>query len=304
MKNIRIFATGATTKDGVGLTMLLSFLRKILLTSMGNLSFSVVLVGSGRSEEKREAARNITQEIERKFKAEVYCLHQDLSKSGAAERLMEQIDAAVGEDPFDFVIDNAGFADNEVFRKMKPENIRDMMMLHMVESTMLIFYLVERMHARGRGTIIRTSSLLGLTPAPNHAPYGATKAFVNSLSYAMRIEEEIEKSGIQVVSVCFGPLDTEMINDAELYARVYSYFRIFVMKTTNAADIVAKAVLDGKQGLLIPGFRTKLLALVRFLPQPIPALTARYFMRNIPNGDPNLDRIWKIFGWFPKKNNE
>ena len=58
-----------------------------------------------------------------------------------------------------------------------------------------------------RGTIINVSSLVGHLPVPHLGAYSATKHALNAISEAARLE--LEPSGIRVISVCPGRIQTQ-----------------------------------------------------------------------------------------------
>jgi short-subunit dehydrogenase len=61
---------------------------------------------------------------------------------------------------------------------------------------------VSAMLPRGRGAIVNVSSLAGMGPYPFTSTYGATKAFVNSLTEALA--EELRGSGVRLQLLCPG----------------------------------------------------------------------------------------------------
>lgn len=60
---------------------------------------------------------------------------------------------------------------------------------------------------RGRGRVLFTSSVAGLGPGPYHATYAASKAFLHSLSEALR--HELKGTGVTTTSLMPGPTDTK-----------------------------------------------------------------------------------------------
>jgi len=60
---------------------------------------------------------------------------------------------------------------------------------------------------RGHGRVLFTSSIAGLGPGPYHATYAASKAFVHSLSEALR--HELKGTGVTTTSLMPGPTDTK-----------------------------------------------------------------------------------------------
>jgi len=73
-------------------------------------------------------------------------------------------------------------------------------------TTLTLGYL-PGMLERGRGVIVNLASIAGFQPVPFFAVYGATKAYVLSLTEAL--DEEVAGSGVRLVAVCPGPVPTE-----------------------------------------------------------------------------------------------
>ncbi|MGW0182679.1 SDR family oxidoreductase [Nocardia sp. NPDC003345] len=73
--------------------------------------------------------------------------------------------------------------------------------------------------AAGRGHIVNTASLAGLTVGLFGAPYAASKAAIISISESLRGELDLIAPGVGVTVVCPGPVDTQMFRGlAELAA--------------------------------------------------------------------------------------
>ncbi len=66
------------------------------------------------------------------------------------------------------------------------------------------------MRERGRGHIVNTASLAGLTAAPMLAPYAATKHAVVGLSMSLRLEAA--PAGVRVSVVCPGVIETPILD--------------------------------------------------------------------------------------------
>jgi hypothetical protein len=73
---------------------------------------------------------------------------------------------------------------------------------------------VAGMVRRGRGAIINVASTAAFQPLPGQATYAATKAFVLSLSEAVRTE--LSGTGVTVTALCPGPVRTEFVEAAGL----------------------------------------------------------------------------------------
>ena len=68
------------------------------------------------------------------------------------------------------------------------------------------------MTARGRGRILVSGSIGGDVPGPFDAVYDATKAYLNSLAYALA--DEWRDSGVTVTCLMPGPVDTPIFERA------------------------------------------------------------------------------------------
>ena len=82
-----------------------------------------------------------------------------------------------------------------------------------VRSTVHLAKLLARdMVGRGEGRLLFTASIAASGPGPYHATYAASKAYVHSLSEALRVE--LADSGVTVTSLMPGPTDTEFFERA------------------------------------------------------------------------------------------
>ena len=120
--------------------------------------------------------------------------------------------------------------------------------------------------------IINVASVAGLLPLPDLAVYGATKAFLLSLSQA--VNEEMKERNIHVMALC-----PYWIKDTEFIGKAGAEGRIAEKGILNAEETVKKALEDLRHGetVSLPGKMAKLTALgTRFAP---------------------LGLVWKIRKW-------
>ncbi len=107
----------------------------------------------------------------------------------------------------DILINNAGLGDLGSFESSAADKIQSMMEVNIVALTRLTHWAVPGMLARKCGWICNVGSTAGMLPLPSFAVYGATKAYVNSFSEALRVE--LRGSGVNVLALCPGPVETE-----------------------------------------------------------------------------------------------
>ena len=99
-------------------------------------------------------------------------------------------------------------------------------------------------------TAINVCSIAAFTPNPRMAVYSSTKAYVYSLSKALRFE--LKRRGINVLAVCPGPMETEFLALADIAPGSSKTFdtlpRVNPVKT---AEKSVKSALKGR-GIYTP----------------------------------------------------
>ena len=115
---------------------------------------------------------------------------------------------------------------------------------------------------RNGGDIINISSLAALLPIPDFAVYAATKAYVSSLSEALRLE--LKEHGIRVLAVCPGPVSTGFGKAARRPG-----FTGNMMPGRNAFDTPTETVVNDSlralscgRARVFPGMKIRLAALL------------------------------------------
>jgi short-subunit dehydrogenase len=110
-------------------------------------------------------------------------------------------------DPLDMVINNAGFAVRAPIGQCDYQALEDMFKVNMFAVARLSNAAMNRMKAIGHGTIINVASGTIFGQMPGNAGYGASKAFVASLTRHM--QAEAAGSGITVQLLVPGVVATE-----------------------------------------------------------------------------------------------
>jgi short-subunit dehydrogenase len=138
-------------------------------------------------------------------KLEVFCRQVDLGNRSELERFCGWLDE--GDLAIDLLINNAGLGDYGLFINSEWDRIQAMLDVNITALTYLTYRILPRMRRSGCGAILNVSSVAGLFPVPRVAVYAATKAYVTSLSEALRAE--LRNSNISVTVLCPGPTPTE-----------------------------------------------------------------------------------------------
>lgn len=188
----------------------------------------------------------------------------------------------------DILINNAGLGDLGTFETSDPKTIEAMMAVNMVALTRLTRWALPAMLARKSGWICNVGSTAGLLPLPTFAVYAATKAYVNSFSEALRVE--LHGSGVNVLALCPGPVETEFgqVASRKNSRRAFAPPAFLCVDKGDAVRQTLGALARGR-GRLIPGL------LVRF-PMLLAESTPRWILRivfNFMSGDFRKERAGK-----------
>jgi short-subunit dehydrogenase len=200
-------------------------------------------------------------------KVDIYAA--DLANENAVTHLMADLEAA-GFSP-DILINNAGLGDLGTFETSEPAKVESMLAVNMVALTRITQWALPGMLKRKAGWICNVGSTAGLIALPTFAVYAATKAYVNSFSEALRIE--LHGSGVHVLALCPGPVETEFgqVASRPTGKRKFSAPAFLAVSKEEVVRQTLAAMARG-QGRLIPGL------MVRF-PMLMAESTPRWILR-------------------------
>ncbi len=130
----------------------------------------------------------------------------DLLDPAAVDALIPRVEREVG--PIDILVNNAGLESSQWLAHEDPQWIRDVVRLNLEAPLVLTRAVLPGMLARGRGSVVFTSSLAGTAGFPGMAVYSATKAGLNNAAAALRLE--LRDTPVSVTLIAPGPVDTRM----------------------------------------------------------------------------------------------
>jgi uncharacterized protein len=174
----------------------------------------------------------------------------DLSKTGAATKLMADVEAA-GEQ-VEVLVNNAGFGLVGRFAMQDSRRLRQMIDLNCAALTELCHAVASQMVERGSGSILNVASTAAFQPGPGMAVYFATKAYV--LSFTEALHEELRRHGVKVSALCPGPTATEFGEVAGFGASIPD------IAIAQSAPVVRAGLraLDKNKAVVVPGLLNKL----------------------------------------------
>jgi uncharacterized protein len=220
---------------------------------------------------REERLRALARDLSRAHGVEAVALPADLGDPDGARRLWG---AATEGRPLDLLVNNAGFGSMGRFDGLPRDRQTEMVAVNCTAALELMHLAIGEMRRRGEGAVVNVASVAGFFPIPTQATYGATKAFLLSLSEAVR--EEIRGTGVRIVSLCPGPVHTEFQEVAGTRLRPGSPG---VVPPETVVEAALRSVERGG-GRVIPGRVNRLMTGIgQILPQGIVLRTARTIIR-------------------------
>lgn len=221
--------------------------------------YSIVGV-SKPGDDVTEVARRIAEHCD----VESFGVDLDLSQSGCAEVLKQQMDEAGIH--ISFLVNNLGVGGTSEFIHSRHESNRLMMNLNIQTTVDMCREFLPEMAEQGSGHVINVSSMAANSPMPYKSIYSASKAFVRIFTLGLR--EEMKPFGVFVSVVQPGAMLTNPIVIEQL--RYGSFLaRVSAMKPAAVAESAIKGALINK-AIVVPGIKNWLtLGVLRVFPRPL-----------------------------------
>jgi uncharacterized protein len=153
---------------------------------------------------RRERLDALASELQEKHGVQVVVIPHDLGEPGAARPLWEM--ASEGR-TVHLLINNAGMGAHGPFHTVDRERHVATGQLNCIAPLELMHLALVEMRERREGGIINIGSTSSFQPVPMVASYGATKAFILSLSLAVWAENR--GTGVRIHALCPGRSPTE-----------------------------------------------------------------------------------------------
>lgn len=188
----------------------------------------------------------------------------DLETAEGVAAVASRVQESAGR-TVDVLVNNAGFGAVGTFATLPVESLVGEIEVNVVALVRLTRAALPGMLARGRGGILNVASLASFLPGPGMANYSATKAFVLSLTEAIR--EEVSGTGVQVTALCPGFTKTGF----QARAGVHAAGQEGIM-WQDARTVAAAGWAGFRRGddVVVPGIVNKVSAAsVRFAPRSL-----------------------------------
>jgi len=185
----------------------------------------------------------------------VTALQADLATTEGVDRLWALVQQQ-GR-PLDAVLANAGRGLGRGFLDQDFRDIRHVIDTNVTGTLYLLHKAGSAMRKRGVGKILITGSIAGFMPGTYQAVYNASKAFLDSFSFALR--HELNGSGVTVTCLMPGATETDFFDRADMKDT-----KVGSSKKDDPADVAQtgfKAMMNG-EGDVVTGWQNKLQAAI------------------------------------------
>ncbi len=175
----------------------------------------------------------------------------------ATEEGVEKLYAATRGCKVGALLANAGRGLGHGFLDQDPKDWRRVIAINITGTLLLIHKVGRDMRAAGSGRILITGSIAGFMPGTYQAVYNASKAFLDSFSFALR--HELWNSGVSVTCLMPGATETEFFERADMLDT-----KIGQQKKADPVEVAKvgfEAMMKGT-GDVVPGWQNKLQAAI------------------------------------------
>lgn len=225
---------------------------------------------------RRERLEELAAELERDHKVSVVVCTADLTKPEDRDGIFDSLGKLDLEPTI--LINNAGLSTVGPVHHATVDPEIAMIRTDVEAVVHMCVRASARMTAIKQGAILNVASTAAFQPIPGQAGYGGSKAFV--LSYTEAIREELSRFGINVTTLCPGPVKTEFAEAAGFKAEE-AEGSLPKFMWLEAAE-VARQGIDGlakNKRVVIPGAPNNALAMFgKFAPNRVllPLLAGRH----------------------------
>lgn len=174
--------------------------RRILVTGASRGIGRALAIVCARRGDRVVAAARCTEDLDRlvgeirREGGDAVAVTLDVTSDASVENAVDEV---LVRGPIDVLVNNAGVFEQRPFLAQDPAQRLREMDVNFFGAQRMARAVLPGMIARGRGTIVNVSSLVGAIPCPSVANYCATKAALNAWTHALR--GEVGRYGIRMV---------------------------------------------------------------------------------------------------------
>ncbi len=195
----------------------------------------------------------VADELSRLYDVESEFWEIDLAGNTAIAEFVEYV--RVSRRTVELLINNAGIGGTAPFAGQNPERLASMIDVNVGALTVLTRLLLPHLMGQDEAHILNVASLAGWYPTPGMSVYAATKAYVISLSLALR--DELENTGVSVSVLCPSGVVTK-----EEVVKALALQGFWGRRTSRYPDQLARYAIHRayrKRRIIVPGVVNRML---------------------------------------------
>jgi short-subunit dehydrogenase len=213
----------------------------------------------GLAARRGERLHSLAARLSCESRCEARCYPLDVCDALALRAAAEDFIACLGTP--DIVIANAGVSAGTLTECSEDlAAIRRIMDVNFFGIAATFSPFIPAMRARGDGRLVGISSVAGIRGLPGAEAYSASKAA--AISYLESLRLEMRGSGVRVVTLCPGYIDTPMTS-------VNPYRMPFLLSPSDAAQRFARIIARGSSYAVVPWQMGIVAKVLRVLPNAL-----------------------------------
>jgi len=199
---------------------------------------------------------DLLQSLSEQFPGQVYCYPLDVRDAAALQAAAQDFIAQVGVP--DIVIANAGVSSGTLTEYAEDihafQQVMDINVMGVVKTFQPF---MSAMRDAGSGTLVGVASVAGFRGLPGAGAYSASKGAL--ISYLESLRAELYGSGVSVVTLCPGYIETPM-------TAINPYAMPFILPADSAARRIARVIKARKSFAVVPWQMGLVGSLLKLLP--------------------------------------
>lgn len=203
---------------------------KAIAIKLASAGYNIVINYAGNT----EAANQTIEEI-KKFNVTAEAYKFDVSNQAEVEENIAKIIEKYGR--IDVLVNNAGITRDDLFIRMTEDKWSAVINTNLNSAFYVTKPVVKLMMKQRFGSIVNTTSVVGVYGNVGQANYSAAKAGL--IGFTKSLAKELGARNIRVNAVAPGFIATDMTKDL---ANIDEYLKLISLKRLGTADDVAQAV--------------------------------------------------------------
>lgn len=196
----------------------------------------------------------------------------DLTHRQSLSNVMSEIQKIIGIP--DIWINNAGIVNMDSFLNESENKFDQVMQINFHAPMRIMKILIPLMEQNGGGKVVNVSSVAGLISAPIISSYCASKFALVGLTESVQQELEIKNSPVDLILVCPGFIQTELIKLGQKNG-FPEHLKHFLSTSENAVSNIIKGIENNKK-FIDPTINGKVMSMAnRFGPKLLKNMAAK-----------------------------